>query len=68
MSSPTPTRLLRLRAVLDLYPVSRSRWYAGVKSGEYPKPVRLGKNSVAWKESDIQALLDATVSASEDAA
>ena len=50
--------LLRLPAVLSKYPVSRSHWLAGVKSGRYPAPVRLSDRCVAWKASAIQALID----------
>lgn len=49
--------LLRLPEVLALIPVSRSKWYAGVKDGCYPKPVSLGPRCVAWKASEIQKLV-----------
>jgi len=41
-----------------LIPVSRSSWLAGVASGRYPKPVKLGPRTTAWKISDIRALID----------
>ena len=50
--------LLRLPAVLAKYPVSRSHWLAGVRSGKYPAPVRLSERCVAWKASAIQSLID----------
>lgn len=50
-------RLLRLKDVLTIYPVSRTSWYEGVKSTLYPKPVRLGKRTVAWRRADIDALI-----------
>lgn len=54
----TPSqRLLRLRQVLDLFPVSRSGWWRGVKNGRYPQPVRIGDRAVAWRESEIYALI-----------
>jgi prophage regulatory protein len=53
-SSP---RLLRLRAVLEIIPVSKSSWWAGIKSGRYPKPVKLGPKTTAWRAEDIYALL-----------
>ena len=49
--------LLRLPEVLALVPVSRATWYAGVKSGRYPRPVSLGPRCVAWKASEIQRLV-----------
>ena len=52
------TGFLRLPEVLKIFPVSRSTWWAGVKSGIYPKPVRLSKNIVAWRVQDILALVE----------
>lgn len=40
------------------YPVSRSTWWAGVRSGRYPQPVKLGPRITAWRVSDIRALLE----------
>lgn len=40
-----------------LFPVSRSTWWAGVKSGRYPKPVKLGPRITAWRVEDIRALI-----------
>ena len=50
--------LLRLPQVLALIPVSRSAWWAGCKSGRYPKPVKLGPRRTAWRAADIAALLE----------
>lgn len=57
-SERRPDRLLRLREVLQIIPVSRSSWYEGVKAGRYPAPVRLGPRTTAWRESDIRALME----------
>jgi hypothetical protein len=38
-------------------PVGRSTWWAGVKSGRFPKPVKLGPRTTAWKVEDIRALI-----------
>jgi prophage regulatory protein len=51
-------RLLRLPAVLDRVPVSRSTWYAGIASGKFPAPVKLGERVAAWRESEVNALID----------
>jgi hypothetical protein len=40
-------------------PVSKSSWWAGVKSGRYPASVKLGPRTTAWKVSDIRALIEA---------
>ncbi|MBT7950018.1 MAG: AlpA family phage regulatory protein [Gammaproteobacteria bacterium] len=41
-----------------IIPVSRSTWWAGVKSGKYPQPVKLGPRTTAWRYKDIQTLID----------
>ena len=40
-----------------LIPVSRSTWWAGVKSGRYPRPVKLGPRITAWRVEDIRRLI-----------
>ena len=41
-----------------LIPIGKSTWWAGVKSGKFPQPVKLGARTTAWRVSDIQALLE----------
>lgn len=48
---------LRLPDVLALIPVSRSAWWAGVKEGRFPPPVKLSARTTAWRRDDIQALI-----------
>ena len=48
---------VRLHHVLRVFPISRSSWYAGVRAGKYPKPVRLGPYTTAWRAEDIHALI-----------
>lgn len=50
-------RLLRLKHVLKIIPMSRSAWWAGVRAGRLPEPVRLGNRCTCWRESDIYGLL-----------
>lgn len=49
---------LRLPQVLALFPISRSSWYAGIKSGIYPSGYKLGIRTTAWKAADIEKLLE----------
>lgn len=45
-------------AIPPLIPVSRSTWWAGVKSGRYPPPTHaLGERITAWRVEDIRRLL-----------
>jgi len=41
-----------------IIPVGRSTWWAGVKSGKFPQPIRLGARTTAWRKSDIIELLE----------
>jgi len=40
-----------------LIPMSRTSFLNGVKSGKYPKPVKLGKRITAWRVEDIRELI-----------
>ena len=45
------------RGIKPLLPIGKSTFLLGVKSGKYPKPVKLGERTIAWRESDINDLL-----------
>lgn len=51
------TGFVRLPSVLRVFPVSRSTWWAGVKTGHFPKPVKLGPRVTAWRVEDIRNLI-----------
>lgn len=40
-----------------LLPISRTTFLNRVRGGEYPQPIKLGARSVAWKASEIMALV-----------
>ncbi|WP_233842323.1 AlpA family phage regulatory protein [Dyella sp. 2HG41-7] len=44
-------------AIPAIFPVCKSTWFAGIKAGRYPKPVKLGERVSAWRVEDIQALI-----------
>lgn len=58
-------RLLRLSDIIrvkgsekePMVPVSRSTWYAKVKEGKYPQPIKLGPRTTCWRESEIKKLI-----------
>lgn len=60
MDRPTQAvdSFLRLPQVLQIIPVSRSGWWAGVKDGRYPAPVKLSARVTVWRMSDVQAYID----------
>jgi hypothetical protein len=41
-----------------IIPVSRSTWWANVRKGIYPKPVKLSARCTAWRVADILALME----------
>ena len=51
-------RLLREKHVLEMLPISRSTWWAGVKSGRFPKPLKLGPRITVWRLEDVRGLLE----------
>lgn len=56
-----PTGFLRakqIHAPHGLIPISPASWWLGVKQGIYPKPVKLGPNTTAWRVEDIRALIE----------
>jgi len=52
------TGFIRLPEVLKYIPVGKSTWWAGCKSGRYPRPVKLGTRITAWRAEDIRALIE----------
>ena len=68
MQNDLPTTgFLRLRQIVGdpkagispLIPLSRSTWWAGVRSGRFPSPVRsLGKRVTVWRVEDIRKLIE----------
>jgi prophage regulatory protein len=50
----------RERGIHPIIPVGRTTWLNGVKSGKYPKPVKLSERAVAWRVEDIRQLIEST--------
>jgi prophage regulatory protein len=42
---------------LPIIPVKKSCWWDGVKSGRFPKPVKLGPRVTVWRVEDIRAFI-----------
>lgn len=69
MNSIPETGLLRLSQILGkphatppippIVPIGKTSWWAGVKSGRYPKPIKLGPRTTVWRAEDIRALIAA---------
>lgn len=56
----TETSFLRLSQIVGpggILPVSRSNFYAKIKSGKIPAPIKFGRISL-WRAADINQALD----------
>ncbi len=68
MSQIPQTGFLRLSQIIGkpnakspippLIPIGKSTWWNGVKSGRFPKPIKLGSRITVWRVEDIRKLLD----------
>ncbi|WP_153160910.1 AlpA family transcriptional regulator [Zoogloea sp. 1C4] len=54
----TPALLSR-RSVEAITSISRASIYRLMKAGEFPTPVRVSANRVAWREADIRLWIEA---------
>ena len=62
------TGYVRLRQILGdvaadppipaIIPIGKTSWWAGVRTGRYPAPVKLGPRTTAWRVEDIRALIE----------
>lgn len=50
----TDNRLIAMKQVLHLIPLSKSEVYRRIKAGTFPKQVRLGPSRVAFSEAEIE--------------
>jgi prophage regulatory protein len=48
---------VRLPDVLRVIPLGKTSWWKGVKSGRFPKPVKLSARCTAWRAEDIRDLI-----------
>ena len=61
------TGFLRLRQIIGdvranppvppIIPVKKTCWWHGVKTGRFPKPVKLGPRVTVWRVEDIRNLI-----------
>lgn len=68
MSDIEIPRLLRLKQIIGdlnakppipaILPISKSSWWEGVKAGRYPKAIKIGANTTAWREDEVRALVE----------
>jgi len=57
MNDIPETGFLRLSQVLSVIPLGKTCWWEGVKSGRFPRPVKLSARCTAWRAEDIRQLI-----------
>lgn len=57
MSMNEIDKLLKVKDVLELIPVSKPTWYEIIKSDKKLKPIKIGRGSF-WKQSTISMYID----------
>jgi prophage regulatory protein len=62
-----PNRVLRLPTVLERTGYSRSRLYARISDGLFPRPISLGPRVAAWPEHEVDAVIAAHIREITDA-
>ncbi|WP_404292119.1 helix-turn-helix transcriptional regulator [Microvirga sp. RSM25] len=59
-----PNRILRESEVRECTGLSRTTRWRLIRSNKFPAPVHISDHAVGWKESDIQAWIEARTRAS----
>ena len=49
---------VRLPTVLAFLSISKTTFYAGIRSGHFPKPLKLSKRTSVWRASEIRQIGD----------
>lgn len=58
IKNPETDPLLRLPQVLQIIPVCKSTWWAGVRSGRFPQPIKIGPRTTCWRLSDVVSVIE----------
>jgi prophage regulatory protein len=61
---PSTDRFIRLPEVLAIVGFKRTTLHNRIKAGEFPSPIKLGPQSVAWLESEVQDWMQSKIAES----
>jgi prophage regulatory protein len=61
-------RLIRLKPTIDRTGRSRTRIYADIEAGTFPRPVKIGGRCIAFVESEIDEWIAARMTARDEVA
>lgn len=51
--------LYRIHDVIQITTLSKTTIYRLIKEGSFPKPIRISRMRVGWREGDIQSFVSA---------
>lgn len=63
MTQQYEDRLIKLPEVLATVGMKKTAWYAGIKAGKYPRPIKRSPRDTVWPMSAIQKLVSDTIAA-----
>lgn len=49
---------LSIKDILEIIPISKSTWWEGVRTGRFPKPLRISVRRTVWRKADIDRFLE----------
>lgn len=58
MNEDQDERLIRIADVLEIIPVSRSTFWAWVRTGKFPAPIKLSAGVSCWRKKDVISWID----------
>ncbi len=51
-------KLLRIKQILEMIPISKSTLWLWVSLGKFPQPIRIGSRCTVWKAEDVQDFIN----------
>lgn len=64
-TTPHPTQFYRLHHLKQRLGVSGSSIWAWVKSGKFPKPIKLSENCTVWNAAEVERWATERIAASQ---
>ena len=58
MGATMAGRLLRIRGVLERTGLSKTSMYRQIGEGDFPRPIQLTENTVAWREREVDEWIE----------
>ena len=50
--------LLKLNTVMERCGIKKTSVYTKMRKGTFPRPVKLGPNSIAWRSDEIESWIE----------